>query len=375
MQSKPPCTPTQKMLIALMLLLLLASAMPAFALAAKANETYTVKVSSVKLRKSASSSAKALKTLKKGAKVTIVKDTGSWVRVKSGSTVGYLLEKNLTRASSATNGVVVKEATGSGLMKSSTKLYAENSTKSKKVSSLKKGAKVTITGTAGSWYQVKSTSGKVGFVKQSQVKKKAEVKQASGSGILKVSAKLYSDNTTLASKVASLKKGAKVTITGTAGDWYQVKSAAGKVGFVKKSQLSKKAAVQKMVWSNYAFSKLMPTRGTATIVDVRTGVRLKIRRVGGYEHADVEPATAADTKKLKKLYGGRWSWDSRAVVLEVKGKRIAAAINGMPHGKEISKTNNFKGQFCLHLYKSVCHGSEKENAYHQRNIEYAYQHG
>ena len=86
---------------------------------------------------------------------------------------------------------------------------------------------------------------------------------------------------------------------------------------------------------------------------------------------DVEPAEAEDTEKLLKIYGGSWSWDQRAVILIADGEYIAASINGMPHGAEISTDNNFEGQFCLHTTGSMTHGTEKVNGRHQEKIEEA----
>ena len=81
---------------------------------------------------------------------------------------------------------------------------------------------------------------------------------------------------------------------------------------------------------------LFPHGSAATIVDLVTGRSLQVRRYHGHLHADVEPLTAADTKVLKSLYGGCFSWERRAVALEIGGRRIAASMNGFPHGSGIS---------------------------------------
>ncbi|MHB8171622.1 MAG: LysM peptidoglycan-binding domain-containing protein [Thermincolia bacterium] len=98
--------------------------------------------------------------------------------------------------------------------------------------------------------------------------------------------------------------------------------------------------------------------GVAKVIDVETGRSFMVKRNGGHEHADSDPLTAEDTAVLRALYGGEWSWNRRAIFLEVDGRRIAASMNGMPHGRSATKGNNFPGHFCIHFLDSRTHGSE-----------------
>ena len=125
-------------------------------------------------------------------------------------------------------------------------------------------------------------------------------------------------------------------------------------------------------WGKSGIDSAFPNGSTAQIIDLATGSRINIRRLFGHNHCDVEPAELTDTKRLKNVYGGKWSWDSRGVLLIAGGKYYAAAINSMPHGDQISTTNGYPGQFCLHLNDSKTHGSNKENAYHQANVKKVY---
>ena len=109
--------------------------------------------------------------------------------------------------------------------------------------------------------------------------------------------------------------------------------------------------------------------GYAYIYDIDTGLTLRIRRKGGTNHMDVEPATSSDTEKLKKIAGGTFSWKSHAVVLIKGGRYIAAAINTQPHGEYTIKDNDFPGQFCLHMVGSRTHETNKVNVEHQAYIE------
>jgi len=96
---------------------------------------------------------------------------------------------------------------------------------------------------------------------------------------------------------------------------------------------------------------------TATVIDVNTGYSFKVKRKGGHNHADCEPLTSVDTAVMKKIYGS-WSWNRRAIVVEVKGKKIAASMAGMPHGSSSISGNGFAGHFDVHFSGSMTHGSE-----------------
>ncbi|MBC7083989.1 MAG: peptidoglycan-binding protein [Firmicutes bacterium] len=112
-------------------------------------------------------------------------------------------------------------------------------------------------------------------------------------------------------------------------------------------------------------------RSYATVVDVRTGLSFRVRRRGGHFHADAEPVSAEDTAIMKRIYGGRWSWERRPIVVEVAGRRIAASMNGMPHGGESVRGNDFPGHFCIHFAGSRLHGSGEMDREHQACVREA----
>ena len=112
-------------------------------------------------------------------------------------------------------------------------------------------------------------------------------------------------------------------------------------------------------------------RGTsARVTDVRTGLSFMTYRRGGWAHADVEPLTSQDTAILRQIYGGRWSWARRAIIVEVGGYRIAASMNGMPHGRS-SLNNGFPGHHCIHFLNSTTHGTQRVCPAHQQAIRLA----
>ncbi|KJS84404.1 MAG: hypothetical protein JM58_10890 [Peptococcaceae bacterium BICA1-8] len=108
---------------------------------------------------------------------------------------------------------------------------------------------------------------------------------------------------------------------------------------------------------------LFPRMAKAKIVDLETGLSFRVQRRAGSLHADVQPLTGADTEIFKKIYQGRWSWKRRAVVLEVAGYKIAASMNGMPHGQGAIQGNNFPGHFCLHFLNTQTHSNNLDVAH------------
>ena len=126
--------------------------------------------------------------------------------------------------------------------------------------------------------------------------------------------------------------------------------------------------VERVEWFNGG-SKIVKRGGYAYIYDIDTGLTLRIKRKGGTNHMDVEPASKKDTATLKKIAGGTFSWESHAVVLIKGGRYIAAAINTQPHGEYTIKDNDFPGQFCLHMVGSRTHETNKVNPEHQKSIE------
>ena len=200
------------------------------------------------------------------------------------------------------------------------------------------------------------------------------------------SAKVYK-KATRSSKSVKLKKGLTVNVTGVSGSWARIK-LNGRTGYIpkkylsvtsksksssnsKKSSKSWKSKVVKMNWFKGG-SNVLKKGHYGTIYDIDTGISLRIKRMGGHYHADVEPATAADTAKLKRVAGGHFSWGSEAVILKASGKYVACGINTMPHGDQTIYNNHYDGQFCLHMSDSMTHASSKENRHHQSSIDRAY---
>jgi hypothetical protein len=112
---------------------------------------------------------------------------------------------------------------------------------------------------------------------------------------------------------------------------------------------------------------LLPKYTKFTVMDVDTGKQFHVQRRAGSHHADVQPLTAEDTKIMKSIYGGKWSWKRRAIIIIHKDQWVAASMHGMPHGGGALK-NNFPGHFCIHFFGSTTHRTNSMDQAHMLMI-------
>lgn len=111
---------------------------------------------------------------------------------------------------------------------------------------------------------------------------------------------------------------------------------------------------------------LIKRNSTFTVVDVDTGKQFKAVMIGGYNHADIEPATRADTEIMKQIFG-TWQWSPRAVVVYINGMNVAASLSGMPHGADTVTDNGVNGMFDMYLKGSTSHSSSTSKVYIQEH--------
>lgn len=245
---------------------------------------------------------------------------------------------------------------------------------------MKKGLQLTLTGVNGAWARVKY-KGVTGYCALSALNTTSRYP-----GYAKSGAYVYQSASTSSAKKA-VPVNTKVYVVGMSGSFLRVQNSSGSItGYMKSSSLSTskvatpkpaayyaayyKSKVVKMNWFDGGQNVLKKNQ-YGYIYDIATGQTIRIKRMGGSNHADVEPATKADTAKLQAL-GGGYSWDSRAVILIANGKYVACAINTQPHGDQTITSNGYPGQFCLHMVGSKTHGSDAVNSAHQAAINAAY---
>ena len=230
-----------------------------------------------------------------------------------------------------------------GYINKNTYVYKKASTSSKKVA-IARNTKVYVIGKKGKFYKIQNTKrSATGYVLKTCVSKK------------KVPEPTPTEEET---DTEDTETGTDETETGTDTE-------------TGTSATSWKSKVVKLKWFKTG-KNVLKKGGYGYLYDVNTGIKLRIKRMGGSNHADVEPATAADTAKLKKIAGGKFSWVCHAGILMANGQYVACSFNTMPHGSQTIKNNGYDGQFCLHMVGSLTHGTEKVNPNHQACIEKAY---
>ncbi|MHB9093662.1 MAG: hypothetical protein ACYC21_03230 [Eubacteriales bacterium] len=145
------------------------------------------------------------------------------------------------------------------------------------------------------------------------------------------------------------------------GKWLTLSDGGKCLDYAVKQLEGKNPYGEFMMWEEV--DEVFRKYDKARVVDFDTGLSFMVQRRAGRNHADVQPLTAGDSAIMKKIYGGRWSWKRRAVVLEIKGRRIAASMNGMPHGAGTIAGNDFNGHFCIHFRDSKTHTEDKNDAH------------
>ncbi|AOT69150.1 peptidoglycan-binding domain-containing protein [Geosporobacter ferrireducens] len=125
-------------------------------------------------------------------------------------------------------------------------------------------------------------------------------------------------------------------------------------------------------WSWFGKIKNIVPRGTVfKTIDVETGKEFNAKRTYGTNHADSETLTKEDTAIMKELYGQKWSWDRRAIIVEIGDQRLPASMAGMPHGTQFIKDNNMEGHFDIHFLGSKTHGTNRVDPWHQKTVQTA----
>ncbi len=326
-----------KKLRALLLVALILCAIPFCAALAK---TGTVTARSLNIRKSASSEAKVVGTLKKGATVTINGTKGSWYKISSGRKSGYVYKS------------YIKIGSSSG--KSSGGSSSKSKTSSKKTTASKDGT--CGPGDCGSAVKtVQRYLKKLGYY----------------SGSIDGD---YGNGTKTAVRSFQKRNGLSVTGKVNSSTLKKLKSSGAKKANSSSSGSKSKSGLQteRLNWFKGGSNKI-PKGATFKVKDIKTGKVFTCKRWSGANHLDAEPKTASDTKIMKSIYK-HWSWRRRAVLVKYNGHVYAASMNGMPHGTQTIKKNNFDGHFCIHFYKSKTHGSGKVDSAHQNCVATAMKH-
>ena len=373
-----------------------------------------VTASSLNIRKSADSDSKVVGTLREGDSVTIKETSGSWYKITAGSKSGYVYKKYIKVTDSSDSekkndkksdtksankdGTCEPGDTGDAVKKVQKKLknlgYYDGSidgdygsgTKAA-VKSFQKKNGLNVTGKVN-----KNTLNKLNSSKA----KKADASDKKDSGSSDGTCAAGDSGETVKKVQRRLKKlgyykgsidGDYGNGTKTAVKSFQKKNGLSVTGKVNKNTLNKlnssgakkadaddaaAGKTEKLNWFNGG-SKKIPKGATFKVKDIKTGKVFTVKRWSGANHLDAEPSTKSDTATMKSIYGS-WSWKRRAILVKYNGHVYAASMNGMPHGTQTIKDNNFDGHFCIHFYGSKTHGTKKVDEMHQNCVAEAMKH-
>ena len=166
-------------------------------------------------------------------------------------------------------------------------------------------------------------------------------------------------------------------------------SMASTLSVLAEQDNSKKGALDwfsevQFIWSRGA---------DARVTDVDTGKSFMLRRTYGYNHADVEPLTVTDANTINEIWRG-WSWERRAVVVQIGDYVIAGSMTAMPHAGidsapagvivnnrsggygrgynlDAVKGNGVDGHMDIHFKSSRTHGTNIMQQLHQDMVRKA----
>ena len=344
--------------------------------------------------KVADASGRELGTLSAGTAVTVDAYTDTLARVSANGSTGFMLKTDLTDTKPAETPAVTEISPKTYYVLNNGAKVADAS--GREIGTLSAGTAVTVDAYTDTLARV-SANGGTGFMLKTDLTdtKPAQTLQYGdkGEAVEKVQSRLlalgyftgsvggnYLDLTK--SAVAAFQSAAKLNVTGIVDAQTLAKMFADDApkaprkddsGSTNAGTTTARPATGTAVEADWWKSDIQSiyARGTtATVTDVETGIAWNEYRGGGTNHADVQPATAADTANMKKACGS-WSWKRRAIFVTINGVNYAASMNCMPHGSGSIKDNNFNGHHCIHFTNSRTHGSNKVCSLHQAAIKKA----
>ena len=369
----------------------------------------TITATSLNIRAKASTDSKVVGVLRQGDKVTIKETSGSWYKITANGKTGYVAKKYVSVSSGSSGSSSSKNSSNNSGSSNGTCAPGDKGDAVKKVqkrlialgylaSGCADGDYGNMTKTAVKNFQSRNGLSVTGTVNSATLKKlnSSDAKKAASDSS-------SSSNGTCApgDKGDAVKKVQKRLIalgylsSGSADGDYGNQTKKAVIAFQKKNGLSQTGTVnsatlkklnssdakkanastngtERLDWFNGG-KNVIPKGATFKVKDIKTGKVFTVKRWSGANHLDAEPASASDTKIMKSIYG-HWSWRRRPVLVKYNGHVYAASMNGMPHGTQTIKNNNFDGHFCIHFYGSKTHGSKKVDSMHQNCVAEAMKH-
>ena len=334
----------------------------------------------VNFRADASTDARVIKTLNKGASVEMLNyDPGNWSLVSVNGTAGYIKSEYLIASAAYKTTSRVNFRTGPSTGAAVIKVISAGTVVEMLEYDPDGWSKVKIGNSAGyikSEYLTKTDQPAA----PSEPKPEPSPEPSPGTdtdtdtespAAFRTTGRVNfrTDPSTDADVIKLLNPGTAVEMLEHDPDGWSKVSADGKTGYIKSEYLTEAGNFEAELLEWAAVKNLLKTYTPIQIIDVRTGLTYNMQSFSNGLHADVEPLTKEDTEILKKTFNNKWQWVTRPVLAIINGRTIAASINGMPHGGGTISNNGMNGQVCLHFLGSKMHnGNTSFERSHQADV-------
>ncbi|NJP37432.1 SH3 domain-containing protein [Alkalicoccus luteus] len=198
-----------------------------------ASGTGEVTAGSLRVRSGPSTSHRVVGSLSRGQKVDITATSGDWLKIKVGSSEGFVHGSYInTGDSSGSSEKTASSSAATGeITASSLNVRSGPSTSNRIVGSLSRGDKVDLQEKSGDWYKISS-----GYIHSSFVNTEGSGPSSGGSApeaattkgeVTANSLNVRSEPSTSSSIVGSLTRGTQVDIHEQNGNWYTIKRGNG----------------------------------------------------------------------------------------------------------------------------------------------------
>ena len=103
---------------------------------------------------------------------------------------------------------------------------------------------------------------------------------------------------------------------------------------------------------------------TLHVYDPATGIGWNLKVLSRGRHCDAEPRTKADTEAMVRAFGGKNTWDQKAVYVQLpNGLWTVASTHDMPHLSGSVKDNGFNGHLCVHFLRDMAETEKNDPNY------------
>lgn len=133
-------------------------------------------------------------------------------------------------------------------------------------------------------------------------------------------------------------------------------------------QLSGQASLTGELTEWSTVKEMLTVGSSYTVTDYNTGVSFSVVYTGGEGHAEVECKSAADTEIYREAFGGEYNYSKRPVIVTIGTSKVAASLQGQPHGEDTIASNDMNGHACLYFSSSYSHVASLPDVEHQAQV-------